>query len=76
MPVKLEISYKFFITGSLKRQPKSSKGKHRKQSAGRIFRKNLQHLATGSGSDSDDDDNQSDLVPQAIISKKHTKKGK
>ena len=49
----------------------------KKESAGRIFRKNLkQHLATESGSDSDDGDNQSDLVPQAITPKKHTKKSK
>ena len=54
---------KFFITGSVERQPKSLKGKKKKESAGRIFRKNLQqHLATGSVSDSDDGDNQSDLV--------------
>ena len=68
--------YKFFITGSVERQPKSSKGKQKKQSTGRTFRKNLQHLATESGSDSDDGDNQSDLVPQVITSKKRTKKGK
>ena len=49
--------------GSVERQPKSLKGKKKKESAGRIFRKNLQqHLATGSVSDSDDGDNQSDLV--------------
>ena len=54
---------KFFITGLVERQPKSLKGKKKKESAGRIFRKNLQqHLATGNVSDSDDGDNQSDLV--------------
>ena len=47
---------KFFITGSVERQPKSSKRKQKKESAGRI--KNLQqHLPTESGSDSDDGDN-------------------
>ena len=51
--------------------------KTKEESAGRIFRKNLQqHLATESGSDSDDGDNQFDLVQQAIIPKKRTKKGK
>ena len=51
--------------------------KTKEESAGRIFRKNLQqHLATESGSDSDDGDNQFDLVQQAIIRKKRTKKGK
>ena len=69
MPVKPRI-HKFFITGSVERQPKSSKWKQKKESAGRIFRKNLQqHLATESGSDSDDGDNQFDLVQQAIIPK-------
>ena len=64
MPAKLGI-YKFFITSSVEWQPKSSKGKKKKESAGRIFRKNLQqNLATESESDSDDGDNQSDLVPQ------------
>ena len=68
---------KFFITDSVEKQPKSSKWKQKKESAGRIFRNNLQqHLVTESRSDSYDGDNQSDLVPQAITSKKHTKKGK
>ena len=54
----------------MERQPKSSKVKQKKESAGRIFRKNLQqHLVTESGSDSDDGDNQSNLVPQAITPK-------
>ena len=71
MPVKPRI-HKFFITGSVERQPKSSKWKQKKESAGRIFRKNLQqHLATENDSDSDDGDNESDLVPQAITPKKH-----
>ena len=68
---------KFFITGSVKRQPKSSKGKQKKESAGTTFRKNLQkHVATESGSDSNDGDNQSDLVQQAITPRKRIKKGK
>ena len=61
----------------MERQPKSSKPKQKKESAGRIFRKNLQqHLSTESGNDSDDGDDQSDLLPQAITPTKRTKKGK